>query len=183
MTEPLAKATLSEASKGGSGGGAGGHRVRVHFNPETLQLSYRNALSKNTKQGQATQYIQSASSTLSVDLVFDTTVLDPSLGAEWQGDVRKYLAKLRYFLTGSSKTNKGDAPKKKAAPVCVFEWGSFVFRGVCESYQETLELFAPTGVPLRAKVSLSLASQEIEDLDRDTGWAPPPLDIDPDITG
>ena len=41
----------------------------------------------------------------------------------------------------------------------LFEWGSFVFEGYIDSYKETLDFFAPEGVPLRATLSLSLTEQ------------------------
>jgi hypothetical protein len=49
-----------------------------------------------------------------------------------------------------------------AAPpsVVLFEWGSFKFQGLVESYKETIDFFAPTGVPLRASINLTLASQD-----------------------
>lgn len=42
----------------------------------------------------------------------------------------------------------------------LFEWGSFKFQGLVESYKETIDFFAPTGVPLRASINLTLASQD-----------------------
>jgi hypothetical protein len=44
--------------------------------------------------------------------------------------------------------------------VVLFEWGSFKFQGLVESYKETIDFFAPTGVPLRASINLTLASQD-----------------------
>jgi hypothetical protein len=41
-----------------------------------------------------------------------------------------------------------------------FEWGAFSFQGLVESYKETIDFFAPTGVPLRASINLTLASQD-----------------------
>jgi hypothetical protein len=44
--------------------------------------------------------------------------------------------------------------------VVLFEWGTFKFQGLVESYKETIDFFAPTGVPLRASINLTLASQD-----------------------
>ena len=44
-------------------------------------------------------------------------------------------------------------------PVVRFEWGTFLFSGLIESYRETLDFFSSEGVPLRAQVSLSMTHQ------------------------
>ena len=43
-----------------------------------------------------------------------------------------------------------------------FQWGSFLFEGVMDSMDETLEFFSADGRPLRAKVSISITSQDIQ---------------------
>jgi LysM repeat protein len=43
-----------------------------------------------------------------------------------------------------------------APPIVRFTWDTEVFRGVLESLNVTYVLFTPEGVPLRAKLSLSL---------------------------
>jgi hypothetical protein len=45
-------------------------------------------------------------------------------------------------------------------PVIVFEWGTYKFQGMMEAYKETLDFFAPSGVPLRASVNLTLSKQD-----------------------
>jgi hypothetical protein len=42
-----------------------------------------------------------------------------------------------------------------------FIWGTFVFDGVMESLEETLEMFSPDGRPLRASVNVGLTQQRI----------------------
>ncbi|MCE2836030.1 MAG: hypothetical protein LW834_03400 [Cyanobium sp. 49614_E6] len=67
---------------------------------------------------------------------------------------------------GHGKIAKLMEPAKRegdnAAPpsVVLFEWGTFKFQGLVESYKETIDFFAPTGVPLRASINLTLASQD-----------------------
>jgi len=41
-----------------------------------------------------------------------------------------------------------------------FEWGSYTFQGVMESFRETIDFFSAEGVPLRALVSIGLARQD-----------------------
>ena len=43
-----------------------------------------------------------------------------------------------------------------------FQWGAFTFDGVLTTLNETLELFSHDGRPLRSRISLSFASQEIQ---------------------
>jgi hypothetical protein len=50
---------------------------------------------------------------------------------------------------------------QKAVPAVVeFAWGSFIFRGMVDSYRETFNFFSSTGVPLRSTVNLSLSRQD-----------------------
>jgi hypothetical protein len=123
----------------------GGKSVEAQFNPETLKVSYRNE-NKGGDQpsGSSRQYVGSASSKMQVELLFDTTA---------QGtDVRLMTEKVAYFLL--PKTPGGTDRR----PPCVrFEWGTFVFEGVVESLDETLDYFSEGGVPLRATLALNLA--------------------------
>jgi hypothetical protein len=43
-----------------------------------------------------------------------------------------------------------------------FGWGAYSFKGVVEQYKETMDFFSASGVPLRASINLTLASQEVE---------------------
>jgi Contractile injection system tube protein len=52
------------------------------------------------------------------------------------------------------------AGSKRAPKVVMIDWGTFRFRGMVESYQETIDFFAPVGVPLRSTVKLTLANQD-----------------------
>src|SRR5437588_2944797 len=57
---------------------------------------------------------------------------------------------------------KSDAdPKKLAPPGVRFAWGSFLFDGMVEGLEESLEFFSPKGKPLRASITLTLSQQKI----------------------
>jgi LysM repeat protein len=43
-----------------------------------------------------------------------------------------------------------------------FSWGTFIFRGIITSIEETLDYFAEDGTPLRATVTLGLEMNEVE---------------------
>lgn len=122
-------------------------RIPVLFNPLSLQLSISNTLEEPRRGGQGrgdtTQFVTKSSAKLTMDLTFDTTH-DGS-------DVRIHTEKLAAFMI----------PDPQGIPaIVVFEWGTFVFQGLVESYRETVDFFAPAGVPLRASVNMTLARQE-----------------------
>ena len=53
-----------------------------------------------------------------------------------------------------------------------FLWGSFIFDGLVDSLEESLEFFSPQGRPLRASMTLALSQQKIsEDRFADTAKA------------
>ena len=57
---------------------------------------------------------------------------------------------------------------QRVPKVIRFEWGTFTFQGIVESYKETLDFFAADGVPLRGAVNLTLAAQDIAFRESDT---------------
>jgi hypothetical protein len=116
----------------------------VHFNPQTLQYTITNNL-KNTGSGNSTkQYVDESTGKLSMDLVFDTT--------DTGEDVRLHTVKVAQLM----EPDESD----KTPPIVEFEWGLYVFAGMMQSYKETIDYFSSDGVPLRASVSLTLASQD-----------------------
>ena len=120
-----------------------GQAITVHFNPTSLQLSIANTLGAGGESGDTKQYVTGSSATLTMELTFDTT----DVGT----DVRAATQRIAAFME----------PDEQRIPAIVkFEWGTFVFQGMVQSYQETIDFFAPSGVPLRAKVNLSMARQE-----------------------
>src|SRR5262249_35510887 len=131
-----------------------GMKVDVHFNPQTLKLSFANKNAGGDQPGGATkQYVGSSTTKMSVELLFDTT----RSGA----DVRKHTEDIAFFI--KPKDKKKDKKSKKPVPPGIrFEWGTFIFRGVVDSMEETLDYFSEQGVPLRATISLGISRQDIE---------------------
>jgi hypothetical protein len=124
----------------------GEYSVEVQFNPETLKLQLSNQNSGGDQaSGSSTQFIGTGSSTMAVELLFDTTASGL--------DVRRRTEAIAYFIFGSSEDSDDD---RRVPPIVSFRWGSFIFEGVMESMDETLEYFASDGTPLRASVSFSL---------------------------
>ncbi len=148
--------------------------VDVQFNPVTLKVSLSNTLKANTGQGnsRATQFVDKSSSTLAVELVFDTTFVEAPAGdgrqneaggsgasrIEQGSDVRLQTRKIAdKFLKPVESGSRMQAPSR-----VLFQWGSFEFVGMVQSYDETLDFFSPKGRPLRATVALKLSEDRYQ---------------------
>jgi hypothetical protein len=122
--------------------------IDVHFNPTSLQLQVSNEL-KDTRNNERKQYVAKASAKLTMELQFDTT--------DTGDDVTQTTKKLQAFVAPPlNQQNHSQIPP----PVIVFEWGRVKFKGIAESYKETIDFFSASGVPLRASVNLTLSRQD-----------------------
>jgi len=142
--------------------------VDVHFNPASLQLQISNEL-KDTRNNERKQYIAKANAKLTIELQFDTTTTGE--------DVTTTTRKLQTFVAPPlSQQNNQQIPP----PIVIFEWGRVKFKGIAESYRETIDFFSANGVPLRALVNLTLSRQD-QVFDDAPGGAPQdagPMDDD-----
>ena len=127
-----------------------GESIPVHFNPASLQLQLSNEL-KDTKNNERKQYIAKTSAKLTMDLLFDTT----HTGADVTGTTRKLQAFISPPLPPGQEARPETPP-----PLVLFEWGTLRFKGIAESYKETIDFFSAGGVPLRASVNLTLSRQD-----------------------
>jgi hypothetical protein len=124
--------------------------IPVHFNPVSLQLTVSNEL-KDTGNAQRKQFVAKTTTKLTMDLVFDTT--------DTGQDVMLTTRKLQAFIAPQSPP--GQAPPKEAPPPLVlFDWGTLRFKGIAESYKETIDFFSANGVPLRSSINLTLSRQD-----------------------
>ncbi|RZT17525.1 hypothetical protein EV649_5072 [Kribbella sp. VKM Ac-2569] len=129
--------------------------VDVQFNPTTLKISRTNNIDKGgaTTRTQKRQTPSVQPAILSFDLEFDTAEGDR------QGrplDVRDLTHVVRQFAEPTKE--KPNTPP----PAVRFAWGSFMFQGIVTQLTEDLDYFSPTGMPLRAKVSVSITEQNPE---------------------
>lgn len=132
--------------------------VRVQFNPQTLKVNYSNQKAGGDQpEGSAVQFVGRGTTKLAVDLLFDVTVPPEGDDGEAVDDVRKLTEKLFYFM----KPKPTDEEDKFVPPGVRFIWGSFLFDGVMDSMNETLDFFSSDGRPLRATVSIALSQQEL----------------------
>jgi hypothetical protein len=124
--------------------------VKVQFNPSTLKVALSNTLKagKRGKSKKSTQYVDKSSSNLAVELIFDTSLEGK--------DVRKVTMEIPTKFMDT----KGKGKKMKAPNRCRFQWGSFAFVGVMQSYDENLDFFSPDGFPLRATASIKLTEDK-----------------------
>jgi len=118
--------------------------IPLRFNPTEYQLQKANNFAEISIPGLQTppiQYIRGSSEKLSVEVLVDTS--DSLL------DVRvAYVNALRNLMNINRELH--------APPIVRFTWDTEVFRGVLESLNVTYVLFTPDGVPLRAKLSISM---------------------------
>jgi hypothetical protein len=155
----LAKATLTELDQAFEEDKPDGQQVEVQFNPETLKVTFANQIVQPQGGDQAAgtagrQFVGAGTTKLALTLWFDVTAMEK----DPVDDVRRLTQKVIYFMT----PQKADAdPTKLAPPGVRFQWGSFLFKGMVEGLEETLEFFSPDGKPLRASISLTLSQQKI----------------------
>jgi LysM repeat protein len=118
--------------------------IPFHFNPTEYQLQKSNNFAEIPIPGLGSppiQFIRGASHKLSAELLVDTsdTLEDVNI---------RYVNRLRSLMDVNIEQH--------APPIVRFTWGTQLFDGVVESLNVTYVLFTPTGVPLRAKLSLVL---------------------------
>jgi hypothetical protein len=151
----------------------GGKTVTVQFNPDSLKLAFANAIQNNNTsstagtpgatgsadQAQGTQgrqFVGAGTTKLTVQLWFDVNAVEE--GEDRVDDVRRLTQEVIYFIT--PKASQSDATKF-LPPGVRFSWGSFLFDGLVDSVEETIEFFSPEGKPLRASIALGLSQQTI----------------------
>lgn len=124
--------------------------IDVDFNPASLQLQISNEL-KDTKNNERKQYIAKSNAKLTMELQFDTT--------DDGADVTQTTRKLQAFIAPPAPPGQ-PADRQVPPPLVLFEWGRIKFKGIAESYKETIDFFSANGVPLRASVNLTLSRQD-----------------------
>ena len=118
--------------------------IPLRFNPTEYQLQKANNFAEIAIPGLESppiQFIRGSSEKLTAEVLVDTS--------DTLKDVRvAYVNALRGLMDLNRDLH--------APPIVRFTWDTEVFRGVLESLNVTYVLFTPEGVPLRAKLSLSL---------------------------
>ncbi len=142
-----------------------GTPVTVHFNPASLVYTVENSVSQQSGAPKTAQYVAQFSGKLTMDLQFDTT--------DTGSDVRTVTNQVALFMQASanasaaaqnsappSANGNSSGPPPKAPPVLMFQWGTYQFQGIMDSFKETIDFFSADGVALRALVSIGLSRQD-----------------------
>jgi hypothetical protein len=141
--KPVDRATFYTVDKNGKNDK---EILQVMFNPASLTYTIANQMKEEGKDKK--QHVAKSTAKLAMDLIFDTT--------DSGKDVREVTTLLAKLM--------GPTDKKSNSPylpqVVALDWGSFRFKGMVEQFKETIDFFAPEGVPLRSTVNISLSNQE-----------------------
>ena len=146
---------ISEGDMLGDGGGLS--KVTFLFNPNEFTIEKTNVWAEKQFPGMPSskfQFVKGGARTLTMNLFFDTY----ELGV----DVRSVTDR----ITGWDSASSGGiaAPKGlmdidsdlHTPPICFFVWGSFIFRCIITSATKKFTMFLPSGVPVRATLTVSL---------------------------
>jgi len=166
MPTNLVKAKLQEITWDKNGKAqTKGSPFGVQFNPQSLKLNYANQkASGDQPKGSPAQFVGKGTTKLSLELVFDVTVLEDDKTKPAAKDVRDFSDKVKYFMKPLPAGSRGTGAKKEALfmpPGVSFIWGQFTFNGIMDSIDETLDFWSEDGYPLRATLSISISQQEI----------------------
>ena len=130
--------------------------VPVLFNPEEYTVTRGVTWAQAAIPGREApllQFVNGEMQTLEMELLVDT--LEAHGSAPAGGDVRELTEKITGFMNVDGETH--------APPVVVFAWGTLVFTCVVARVTQRFVMFLPTGVPVRARLSVTL--NEYRDLD------------------
>ncbi|MEO1777162.1 MAG: peptidoglycan-binding protein [Pseudomonadota bacterium] len=134
-----------------------GRNVPVQFNPETLSVAFSNkSAGGDQRGGSAIQFVGQGETKLNFEIYFDVTAPEPNGSKET--DVRKLTEKVVKFITPEPSGEED----KFVPPGIRFIWGTFLFDGIVDSIDESLEFFSREGKPLRAKIAINISKQEIQ---------------------
>lgn len=135
-----------------------GEPFPVQFNPESLRVAYANQSANGGQRGgSAVQYVGQGTTRLSFDLWFDVTAASPHEAQNSTNDVRR-LTEQVVDLIRPTATDEED---KFIPPGVRFLWGTFLFEGILDSVNESLEYFSEDGKPLRSSLSIQMSKQDV----------------------
>lgn len=147
--------------------GSGKESLTVQFNPAEYNLSDNVQYAEKTIPGfpgPITQFISGASSTLTLSLTFDTyDTPEKGVRPVQSKDVAVTSMKIHKPTDVSLLTRKVAGLTEIAGslhrpPIVTFAWGALHFKGVVTDMKQTFTMFLPNGMPVRARVELTLKS-------------------------
>ncbi|GMU59036.1 MAG: hypothetical protein AMXMBFR34_07990 [Myxococcaceae bacterium] len=133
-----------------------GAPIPVQFNPQTLKLTLSNQVTDGgTRGNQARQFSGKSSTELAFDLHFDTADEGETNSPR---SVREKTRQVEQFVLPEPDPANGE--RRLVPPRVRFVWGDLRIEGVISSLAIDFDLFAANGVPLRAKMSVSIKEQD-----------------------
>lgn len=128
------------------------NKVMVHFNPESLDITFTNSIQQGRRNQPAQVSVTETSAKLGMELLFDTTLSGL--------DVRTETNKIARLMDPRQETPRRNNSNRKIPSIVIFQWGTIWFEGYIDTYREKIDFFSSEGVPLRATVTLSMTQQE-----------------------
>ncbi len=137
-----------------------GEQITCLFNPAELALTRSNEWRSGSRPGRdvpTLEYAGATGGTLSFEVFFDTTATGAS-ATQYTGQLVA-LMDVDPTVPGSDESTGNVRP-----PTVVFHWGDLhSFRAVVAALDVRLIYFSATGVPLRARVQVTLRQYEQSD--------------------
>jgi Contractile injection system tube protein/LysM domain len=134
-----------------------GQRIPCLFNPSQISVGRRNNWASEPMPGKGVSrlsYRGAQSGSMQVELVFDTTA-DGTAVTKHTGAILK-LMDVDASLAGSDETTNNARP-----PFVIFHWGDLhSFKAVITDLQLVFTYFSASGIPLRAKMGLTMQQYE-----------------------
>jgi LysM repeat protein/uncharacterized protein YoxC len=128
----------------------------VQFNPKDLKLTDSSKWKVGeevSKEKPSLTYEKGDPAKLMMELIFDTT--DDGSSVE-----ENYVKNLRAFFSAALEAEDDEGNATTQPYFSKFTWNEFEFVGVIEKLVVTYMMFSSTGVPLRAKVKLTMMEGE-----------------------
>ncbi|MBS1789184.1 MAG: peptidoglycan-binding protein [Acidobacteria bacterium] len=128
--------------------------IKVQFNPTEYSIEKSAQIAEIAIPGidsPILQFIRGQNEKLTLELFFDTTGGGRGDDTGGMGDGAKDVRDKTRSIYQLVKIQ----PKTHAPPRIQFTWGSLSFRAIVESVQQKFTLFSPSGIPLRATVTVS----------------------------
>lgn len=129
------------------------------FNPAEFSVEKSNQFAEITIPGLGSsmfQFVRGGARTLTMDIFFDTyeegidvrIFTDRITGWDISGLIGNFPAPLGGLMDIDSDLH--------APPICLFIWGTYIFPCIIERATKKFTMFLPTGIPVRATLSVTL---------------------------
>ncbi len=122
--------------------------IDVMFNPRDYTVS----TSADMGEEDSTPFFNKVNvDDFTVTLLFDTYEKHDNVaaGSDVRDITKKIAALVMPFVEGK---------EKKKAPVCLFSWGKFTYKGIIYKLSQKFTMFLPEGIPVRAELTVTFKS-------------------------